>query len=52
LTGYSAAAELVEALEDARFGLRNLEAAVEAMNDPPAELVEAVDRIRWALAGF
>jgi hypothetical protein len=52
LLGYSTAAELVEALEDAQSGLRDLEAAFEAMKDPPAELVEAVDRIRWALAGF
>jgi hypothetical protein len=51
LLGYSAI-ELVEALEDAQTGLRDLEAAVEAMKGPPADLVEAVDRIRRALAGF
>jgi hypothetical protein len=49
--GYSAI-ELVEALEGARSGLRDLEDAVEGMKNPPEELVEAVDRIRRALAGF
>jgi hypothetical protein len=32
--------------------LRNLEAAVEGMKDPPDDLVDAVDRIRRALADF
>ena len=40
------------ALEDAQAGLRDLEYAVEGMKDPPEELVEAVDRIRRALADF
>jgi hypothetical protein len=46
------AIELVEALEDARAGLRDLEYAVEGMKDPPEALVEAVDRVRRALADF
>ena len=49
--GYSPI-ELLEALEDAQSGLRDLEEAVERMKDPPDDLVEAVDRIRRALADF
>jgi hypothetical protein len=49
--GYSAI-ELVEALEDAQAGLRELEYAVEGMKDLPQDLLDAVDRIRRALAGF
>ena len=49
--GYSAI-ELLEGLEDAQSGLRDLEEAVEGMKDPPDDLVEAVDRIRRALADF
>jgi hypothetical protein len=49
--GYSAI-ELIEALEDAQTGLRDLEQAVEGMKDSPDDLIEAVDRIRRALADF
>ena len=49
--GYSPI-ELLEGLEDAQCGLRDLEEAVERMKDPPDDLVEAVDRIRRALADF
>ena len=49
--GYSPI-ELLEGLEDAQSGLRDLEEAVERMKDPPDDLVEAVDRIRRALADF
>ena len=51
LIGFSAV-DLVEALEDAQAGLRDLEYAVEGMKDPPEALVEAVDRIRRTLADF
>jgi hypothetical protein len=44
--------EVVQGLEDAQTGLRHLEYAVEGMKDPPEALVEAVDPIRRALAGF
>jgi hypothetical protein len=46
------AEELVEALEDAQSGLRDLEDAVEGMDRVPEDLAEAVDRLRRALAGF
>src|SRR5687768_3529094 len=38
--GYSAI-ELLEGLEDAQSGLRDLEEAVEGMKNPPDDLVEA-----------
>jgi hypothetical protein len=45
-TGFSAATEeLIEALEDAQTGLRDLEDAIEGMKEPPEELVEAADRV-------
>jgi hypothetical protein len=44
--------ELVQALEDAQAGLRDLEYAVDGIKHPPEDLVEAVDRIRRALADF
>ncbi len=43
------AIELLEGLEDAQSGLRDLEEAVERMKNPPNDLIEAVDRIRRAL---
>ena len=49
--GYSAI-ELLEGLEDTQSGLRDLEQAVERIKNPPDDLVEAVDRIRRALADF
>ena len=49
--GYSPV-ELLEGLEDAQSGLRDREEALERMKDPPEDLVEAVDRIRRALADF
>jgi hypothetical protein len=48
----SSAEELVEALEDAQTGLRDLEDAIEGMKSPPEDLVQAMDRIRRALADF
>ena len=45
----SSTEELLEALEDAQAGLRDLEYAVEGMDKVPEDLAEAVDRIRRAL---
>ncbi len=49
--GYSPI-ELLEGLEDAQSGLRDIEDAVDSIKNPPDDLVEAVDRIRRALADF
>jgi hypothetical protein len=48
----SSAEELVEALKDAKAGLRDLEEAIDAMESPPEDLVEAAERIHRALADF
>jgi hypothetical protein len=50
-TGFSAEA-LVEALEDAQAGLRDLEDAIDGIKNPPENLVEATERIHRALADF
>ena len=45
----SSTEELLEALEDARGGLRDLEDALDGMKAPPEDLVDAADRIRRGL---
>jgi hypothetical protein len=47
--GFSAE-DLLQALEDAQAGLRDLEDAIAGMKNPPEDLVEAADRIHRALA--
>jgi hypothetical protein len=46
----SSAEEVVEALEYAKAGLRDLEDAIDGMENRPEDLVEAADRIHRALA--
>jgi hypothetical protein len=45
----SSAEELLEALDVARAGLRDLEDALAGMKAPPEDLVAAADRIRRGL---